>query len=49
MSLAKMRMLRWVSRNIWKDKNWNEEIPLKIGEAPIDEKMRVTWDGLIIF
>ena len=26
-----MRMLKWISRNIWKDKIQNEEIYLKIG------------------
>ena len=26
-----MRMLKWISRNTWKDKIQNEEIYLKIG------------------
>ena len=43
-------MLRWISGNIQKDKFKNEEFPLKIGVAPIDEKMRrVTWDGFFMF
>ena len=45
-----MKMLRWVSGNIWKDKIWNEEICFKIGVGPIDEKMSwVVLDGLVIF
>ena len=45
-----MKMLRWVSGNIWKDKIWNQEICFKIGVGPIDEKMRrVVLDGLVIF
>ena len=40
MSVAEMRMLRWISENTWKDRIWNEEIYLKIGVAPIDENMR---------
>ena len=50
MSVDQMTMLRWISGNIQKDKFKNEEIPLKIGVAPIDEKMRrVTWDGFFMF
>ena len=40
MSVAKMRMLRWISGNTWKDGIWNEEICIKTGVAPIDENMR---------
>jgi N12 class adenine-specific DNA methylase len=35
-----MRILRWISENTWKDMIQNEEISLKIGVTPIDEKMR---------
>ena len=49
MSVARMRMLRWITENIGKDKLQNEEICLKIGLTPINEKMRrVTWDCLVI-
>ena len=46
MSLAKMRMLRWISIN-----TRSEEICLKIRVAPIDEKIkkRHSWDSLVIF
>ena len=43
-----MRMLRWISGNIWKDKIRNEDIRLKIAVAPSDEKMRenlLKWFG----
>lgn len=43
-----MRMLRWISGNTWKDRIQNEEIHLKIGVVPIDEKMRedcLRWFG----
>ncbi len=40
MSIAEMKMLRWISGNIRKYRVWNEENSLKIGIAPIDEKMR---------
>ena len=35
-----MRMLRWISGNTRKYRISNEEIYLKIGVTPIDEKMR---------
>ena len=35
-----MRMLRWVSKNKWKDRIQNKEICIKIGIAPSDEKMK---------
>ena len=40
MKVVEMRTLRWVSGNTRKDTIQNEEIILKIGVAPIDEKMR---------
>ena len=39
MSVAEMRVLRWISGNIWKDKIRNEDIYLKIVVASSDEKM----------
>ena len=39
MSVAKIRMLQWISGNTRKNKIQNEEISLKIGVALIDEKM----------
>ena len=48
MSIVEMRMLRWISGNTWKDRIQNEEIHLKIGVVPIDEKMRedcLRWFG----
>ena len=43
-----MRIPRWISGNTQKDIIWNEEIRLKIGVAPINEKMReshLRWFG----
>lgn len=40
MSVAKMRILRFINENTWKDRIRNEEIHLKIGVAPIDEKIK---------
>uniref|UniRef100_A0A2N9FWI1 FPL domain-containing protein n=1 Tax=Fagus sylvatica TaxID=28930 RepID=A0A2N9FWI1_FAGSY len=40
MSVAEMRMLRWITRNTRNDRIRNEKIRLKMGVAPIDEKMR---------
>jgi hypothetical protein len=48
MSVVELRMLRWISRNIRKDRIRNEEIFLKIGMTPINEKMRenhLRWFG----
>ena len=39
MSVAEIRMLRWISGNTQKDRIQNEEIRLKIAVVPIDEKM----------
>ena len=35
-----MRMLKWINGNTRKDRIQNEEICLKIGVAPVDEKIR---------
>ena len=40
MSVAGKRMLRWITENIRKDRFQNEEICLKIGMTPINEKKR---------
>ena len=40
MSVAEMRMLRWMCDNTRRDKVRNEDIRTKIGIAPIEEKMR---------
>ena len=50
MSVVEMRRLRWISGNTPKDRIQNEELHLKIGVAPIDEKMResrLRWFGHI--
>ena len=39
-SVAEMRMLRWISGSTKKDVIQNEEIRLKIGVTLIDEKTR---------
>ena len=40
MSVAKMRMSRWMCGNTRRDKVRNEDIRTKIGVASIEEKMR---------
>ncbi len=40
MSVAEMRIFRWISGNTRKDWIQNEEIRLKIGVAHIDKKIR---------
>ena len=48
MSVIEMRMLIWISENKWNDRIWDEEIHLKIGVVPTDEKMResrLRWFG----
>ena len=47
-SLAEMRMLRWMCGNTRRDKVRNEGIHTKIVVAPIEEKMRESvYDGLV--
>ena len=48
MSIAKIRMLRWINGNKRKNRIRNEGIHLKIEVTPIDEKMRkgpLRWFG----
>ena len=48
MSVAKMRMLRWISENAHKNRIQNEEIYLKVGVTPINKKMKeicLRWFG----
>jgi len=40
MSVAEMRMLRWMCGNTRGEKMRNEDIHTKIGVPPIEEKMR---------
>ena len=40
MSIVEMRIYRWITRNIWKNKIQNEQIHLKIRMTLIDEKLR---------
>ena len=50
MSISEMRMLRWIDGNTQKDRVQNNEICLKIGVAPIDEKIRksyLKWFGYV--
>ena len=44
MSVAEMRILRFINENTWKDRIRNEEICLKIGVAPIDEKIKERFE-----
>lgn len=49
MSDYEVRILRWMTGNIRKDRVWNEEICLKIKSGPYWWKNeRVTWDDLVM-
>ena len=50
MSVAEMRMLRWMCGNTRRDYVRNEDICTKIGVSPIEEKMieKIAYDGLIM-
>jgi Reverse transcriptase (RNA-dependent DNA polymerase) len=50
MSVAEMRMLRWICGHTRKDRNRNDDIRDKLGVAPIQEKLvqhRLRWFGHI--
>lgn len=49
MSVSEMGMIIWISENTMKDKIWSAEIHLNIGVAPIDERLGVAWDSLVMF
>nr|XP_033512780.1 uncharacterized protein LOC108945535 [Nicotiana tomentosiformis] len=40
MKVAEMRMLRWMCGHTRLDKIWNEDIRVKVGVAPMEDKMR---------
>ena len=49
-SIAEMRMLRWMCGKTWMDKVRNEDICSLVGVAPIEDKMRenrLQWFGHI--
>jgi len=48
MSIAEMRMLRWMCGNTRRDKVRNEDIRTKIGVASIEEKRETAYDGLVM-
>lgn len=40
MNVVEIRMLKWISENMRKDRIYNEEIHLKIKIVPIDKKIK---------
>ena len=42
-----MRMLRWISEKIQKNRIRNEKISLKIEVAPINEKIEREWLNMV--
>jgi hypothetical protein len=39
LSVAKMRMLRWICSHTRRDPVWNDDIRERLGVAPIEEKL----------
>ena len=46
-SVAEMRMLRWISEKVQKNRIRNEKISLKIEVAPINEKIEREWLNMV--
>jgi hypothetical protein len=50
LSVAEMRMLRWICGNTRRDRVRNEDIRERLGVAPVEEKLvqhRLRWFGHI--
>jgi hypothetical protein len=50
LSVAEMRMLRWICGHTKRDRVWNDDIRERVGVAPIEEKLmqhRLRWFGHI--
>jgi hypothetical protein len=46
LSVAEMRMLRWICGNTRRDRVWNDDIHERLGVAPVEEKLvqhRLRW------
>jgi hypothetical protein len=50
LSIAEIRMLRWICGNTRRDCIWNDDIHERLGVTPVEEKLvqhRLTWFGHI--
>jgi hypothetical protein len=48
LSVAEMRMLRWICGHTRRDRIWNDDIRERLGVAPVEEKLvqhRLRWFG----
>jgi hypothetical protein len=48
LSVAEMRMLRWICGHTRRDRVWNDDIRERLGVAPVEEKLmqhRLRWFG----